>query len=178
MGQALLAFCAVVAPAMPDVVTVSPSKLEFGTQVLTTSSTQSVVLANPTKQDLNIFSVAADSDFSVTFSSCGAVLPAGNQCTISVKFAPAATGLLTGTLRIDDDSNQTPEKVKLSGTGIPVQLTSIAITPASPAVGAGLTQQFAATGTFNTGATQDLTGSATWASSAPAIATIAGGGLT
>src|SRR6266446_6065370 len=117
--QALLAFCAVMAPAMADVVNVSPSKLEFGNQVLTrTSSTQSVVLANPTKQDLNIFAVAADSDFSVAFSSCGAVLPAGNQCTISVKFAPTATGLLTGTLRIDDDSSQTPEKIKLSGTGV------------------------------------------------------------
>src|SRR2546429_271044 len=116
--QALLVFCAIVAPAMADVVNVSPSKLEFGNQVLTTRSTQSVVLANPTKQDLNIFSVAADSGFLITFSSCGAVLPAGNQCTISVTFAPAATGLFTGTLRIDDDSNQTPEKVKLSGTGV------------------------------------------------------------
>src|SRR5437773_5225068 len=105
--QALLAFCAVMAPAMADVVNVSPSKLEFGNQVLTTSATQSVVLANPTKQDLNIFSVAADSGFLITFNSCGAVLPAGNQCTISVKFAPAETGLLTGTLRIDDDSSQT-----------------------------------------------------------------------
>ena len=173
---ALLVFCAVI-PAMADVVNVSPSKLEFGNQALTTSSTQSVVLANPTRNALNIFSIAADSGFSVTFSSCGAVLPAENQCTISVTFTPTAIGLFAGTLRIDDDSNQTPEKIKLSGTGVPVQLTSITVTPANPAIAAGLRQQFAATGIFNTGATQDLTGSATWTSSATGIATIAAGGL-
>ena len=75
---ALLVFCAVI-PAMADVVNVSPSKLEFGNQALTTSSTQSVVLANPTRKALNISLIVADSDFSVTFTSCGAVLAAAES---------------------------------------------------------------------------------------------------
>ena len=102
------------------------------------------------------------------------MLPPGNQCSIWVTFTPTATGLFTGTLRIDDDSSQTPEKIKLSGTGVPPQLISIAITPASPAIAAGLSQQFAATGYFNNGTTQDLTSSATWTSSTTGIAAIAG----
>lgn len=51
-------------------------------------------------------------------------------------------------------------------------LKSISITPATPAVALGLKQPFTATGVYGNGTTQDLTSSATWSSSAPAIATV------
>src|SRR6266567_225556 len=53
-----------------------------------------------------------------------------------------------------------------------VVLVSIAVTPANPAVAPGTTQQFIATGTYNDGSEQNLTGSATWNSSNTAVATI------
>jgi len=53
-----------------------------------------------------------------------------------------------------------------------VVLVSIAVTPANPAVAPGTKQQFIATGTYNDGSTQNLTGSATWSSSNTAVATI------
>jgi len=53
-----------------------------------------------------------------------------------------------------------------------VVLVSIAVTPANPAVAPGTTQQFIATGTYNDGSKQNLTGSATWSSSNTAVATI------
>ena len=57
-------------------------------------------------------------------------------------------------------------------------LTSIAVTPASPAhLKVGATQQFTATGTFSDGTTSDLTASATWTSGTPATATISTAGL-
>src|SRR4029077_16586134 len=56
------------------------------------------------------------------------------------------------------------------------QLTSIAVTPANPAVGIGGTQQFTATGTYSDQSTQDLTSQVTWTSSSPAVATINGTG--
>lgn len=56
-----------------------------------------------------------------------------------------------------------------------IQLTSISVTPASPQVPAGQTTQLAATGTYSSGPTQDLTGTAAWASSAPAVATVSAG---
>ncbi|WP_059437674.1 Ig-like domain-containing protein, partial [Anaeromyxobacter sp. PSR-1] len=62
-------------------------------------------------------------------------------------------------------------------TGSAPTLTSIAITPASPAVPAGGTQQFTAIGTYSDGSTQDLGGQATWTSSNTSIATVAAGGL-
>ena len=58
-------------------------------------------------------------------------------------------------------------------------LTSIAVTPASPAhLKAGATQQFTATGTYSDSSTADITATVTWASGTTATATItASGGL-
>jgi uncharacterized protein YjdB len=56
-------------------------------------------------------------------------------------------------------------------------LVSIAVTPSSPSIPSAATTQFAVTGTYNTGTTQDLTSSVTWSSSAPAIATVNAQGL-
>jgi len=58
-------------------------------------------------------------------------------------------------------------------------LTSIAVTPASPAsLKVGATQQFTATGTYSDSSTADITATVTWASGTTATATItASGGL-
>ena len=57
-------------------------------------------------------------------------------------------------------------------TVTPATLSTIAVTPATPSVGALLTQQFTATGTYTDATTQDLTTQATWASSDTTKATI------
>jgi trimeric autotransporter adhesin len=51
-------------------------------------------------------------------------------------------------------------------------LQSITITPASPFVGLGHTEQFTATGTYSDNTTQNLTGTVTWSSGTTAVATI------
>jgi phage tail sheath protein FI len=51
-------------------------------------------------------------------------------------------------------------------------LTSITVTPASPTIPAGATQQFTATGTYSDGSTLDLTSAVTWNSATIATATI------
>ncbi len=51
-------------------------------------------------------------------------------------------------------------------------LKSIAVTPASPSIAAGNTQQFTATGTYSDNSTKNITSSVTWASSNPSFATI------
>ncbi len=56
-------------------------------------------------------------------------------------------------------------------------LVSIAVTPATPTLALGTTQQFTATGTFTDGGTQDLTSTATWTSDTPTAATINATGL-
>ena len=56
-------------------------------------------------------------------------------------------------------------------------LESIAVTPANPSLPLGETQQMVATGTYSDGSTQVITGSATWLSGTPGVATITSGGL-
>lgn len=57
-------------------------------------------------------------------------------------------------------------------------LKSIAVTPATATVAAGLPQAFTALGTYSNSTTKDLTATATWASSDTTVATIAGGSAT
>src|ERR1051326_2412081 len=159
-------------PAMADVVSVAPTKLDFGSQVVGAYAFQQVSLTNPTKKALNISSITAGNDFSIVYQDCGSVLPAGYQCSIYVQFFPATVGLQTVTLVIADDANNTPQKVKLSGTGVPVQMISINVTPSGSSKPLGLQQQFTATGVFNNGYQQDLTNSVTWSSSVPTVAGI------
>jgi hypothetical protein len=54
----------------------------------------------------------------------------------------------------------------------PPVLQSIALTPASPSVHIGETQQFTATGTFSDGHTENVTGTASWSSTVFQVATV------
>jgi len=51
-------------------------------------------------------------------------------------------------------------------------VTAVAVTPANPTISTGQNAQFAASGTFSDGTTQDVTFDAAWASSMPGIATV------
>ncbi|MFN9573094.1 MAG: Ig domain-containing protein [Betaproteobacteria bacterium] len=83
-----------------------------------------------------------------------------------------ANTLATGSTTI---SATLPGSSVSGSTGLavtPAQLVSLAVTPGNPSVPLGLSQAFAATGTFTDGSTQDLTSAVTWLSSAAAVATI------
>jgi len=56
-------------------------------------------------------------------------------------------------------------------------LASFTITPLNTSIKPAATQQFSASGVFGDGSTRDITSTATWASSNPAIATIDASGL-
>jgi hypothetical protein len=59
-----------------------------------------------------------------------------------------------------------------------VTLKAIAVAPVPPALFDGQTVALTATGTYSDGSTQDVTESATWTSSNPGVATVAGGVVT
>jgi hypothetical protein len=77
----------------------------------------------------------------------------------------------SSTCGIDAESSFT---VTFSGTAV---LRSITVTPSTPSIVKGATQQFTATGHFSDGTTQNLTASATWSSGTTTVATITAGGL-
>jgi len=54
------------------------------------------------------------------------------------------------------------------------ELVSIAVTPASPTIAAGLSVTFRAVGTYSGGTTADVTGAVTWSAGTPAVARLQG----
>jgi len=96
-------------------VTASPSALSFGSVVTgTTSAAQTVTVSNPTGSAAAVSSIAATGDFSQT-NTCGSSIAANGSCTVSVKFAPTATGGRTGTLTVN--AGGVTNTVSLTGTG-------------------------------------------------------------
>ncbi len=96
-------------------VSVSPSALNFGSVATgSKSSVQTVTVSNPTGSAASVSSIAATGDFSQT-STCGSSIAAGGSCTVSVTFAPTATGSRTGTLTVN--AGGVTNAVSLSGTG-------------------------------------------------------------
>ncbi len=102
------------------VATVSPSSLTFGLQsVGTDSASQSVILSNSQGAPLNISSISFGGTNPLSFSQtndCGSSLAGGSTCTINVSFTPVVGGSLSATLNVNDNANNSPQTVSLSGT--------------------------------------------------------------
>ncbi len=95
--------------------TVSPTSLVFPvTQENTISAPQTITLTNNGGVPLTGIQVLTSGDFQVS-NGCVASLNALSACTITVEYAPHATGLEIGSVTITDDVGS--QIVSLSGTG-------------------------------------------------------------
>ncbi len=106
------------------VASLSLTSLTFDSQAEgTRSAAQTVTLTNIGSATLNIASIVITGpnvgDFAQT-NTCGSSVTAGNNCTISVTFAPSLTETETGTVTITDNAADTPQEVSLTGTGVSV----------------------------------------------------------
>ncbi|MFJ4931364.1 choice-of-anchor D domain-containing protein [Streptomyces sp. NPDC088736] len=102
-------------PYPSEGVTATPGALNFGSVATgSTSAAQTVTVSNPTDSAAAVSSITASGDYSQT-NTCGSSIAANGSCTVSVKFAPTATGSRTGTLTVD--AGGTTSTVSLSGTG-------------------------------------------------------------
>jgi hypothetical protein len=79
--------------------------------------------------------------------------------------------LVAGGYKPDGSSSVASAELYLPGTLTPTGLVSITVTPATPTLSVGSTQQFIATGTFSDGSMQNLQ-SVTWSSSNQSAGTI------
>jgi hypothetical protein len=109
-----------------------PLAINFGSQqVGVKSSPQMAVLSNSGTTPLGItgFSVGGvDSKEFAQANNCGSSLAAGATCSISITFTPAATGVRTATLSIDDTAPNNPQTVALTGMGTS---NTVTLTPTS-----------------------------------------------
>ena len=83
----------------------------------TTSAAQTLTLTNTGSAALSISRIAVSGDYALTHN-CPDSLAIGANCTISVTFAPAATGFRSGTLAVISNATSSPHRVNLSGTGV------------------------------------------------------------
>jgi len=112
-----------------------PSSLNFGIQLLnTTSSPKTVALTNGGDATLDISSIVASGSFSET-NNCGSSLLAGASCNISVTFKPTSTSTCaeTGYLTVTDSGGM--QTVRLSGIGTVVTLSVKSLNFGNQAVG-------------------------------------------
>ena len=102
-------------------VSLSPSSLNFGNELVDViSSSQVITLNNTGNAALSITSIAFTGANATDFtqvSTCGATVAAGGTCTIAILFAPLAAGARGASLTVTDNGSGSPQSVSLSGTG-------------------------------------------------------------
>jgi hypothetical protein len=165
-------------------VTLSPSSLSFGSQVVgKASAAQSVTLTNSGNAALSISNIAMGGtnagDFAQTNTcpSSPSTLAAGASCSISVTFTPSATGARSAGVQVADNANGSPQTVALSGTGV------IAGTVALDKTLGQLAQNASASTIKLTTSAAAVTGSRVfvfvdWWSASGTLSSLSGGGLT
>jgi len=103
-------------------VTLSVASLDFGGQMLTTTSAaKPVTVTNTGAVPLNIagisFTGTNPSDFGET-DNCNSTLASGAHCTVNISFTPGQVGPSSASLSISDSGVGSPQSVALSGSGL------------------------------------------------------------
>jgi len=123
-------------PSLPSP-TLSATALSFTSQVAgTVSPAQIVTLTNYMAGTVAVKSITASAGFAQT-NTCGSSVALGASCTISVTFAPTASGAVSGTLSIATSAYFIPQTIALSGVGYTLG-PNVALSP-SPVVFASQT---------------------------------------
>ena len=151
----------------------SPKKINFGQVPAGTPVQQNVTLTNNGNVDLAAPAVSVTgTGFNLGTNGCMSTIPASGTCTVSVTFTPPRKGKFNhGLLKFTDAGAKSPQKVKLTGVGLPAPLPTA--TPTSTATSTA-TPSSTATATATLSATPTKTATATATPSATPTATKSG----
>ncbi len=101
-------------------VTLSTTNLNFGSQSVGSSASQTIKVTNSGSAALTISTAQVSGtnpgDFTIG-NSCSSSVAIGGSCNILVTFDPLAAGTRSATLSITDNATNSPQSVALSGTG-------------------------------------------------------------
>jgi fibronectin-binding autotransporter adhesin len=103
-------------------ITMSPSPVNFGDQVVgTTSAPMTVTVTNHGTTAVKVTSATITGtdkgDFAITNNGCTTINANGGTCTITLTFTPKASGSRTATLNLNDSDKGSPQTDVLNGTG-------------------------------------------------------------
>jgi hypothetical protein len=104
----------------------SVNGLTFGNTLVGSSASKAFALTNTGTGSVNISQVAAaGTGFSITGFPGAVTLSAGQSLPLTAKFAPVATGAVSGSISVVSTATNSPAAVSLSGTGVQPQITVI-----------------------------------------------------
>jgi hypothetical protein len=117
---------------VPPVV-LSLTSVSMGTVLIGSSKAAApIILTNQQPVALTGISIAISGSAAYTqVNTCGSSIGAGAHCTITITFAPTASGTQTGTVNITDSASTSPQTIALTGVGQP----GVGITPLNLAFG-------------------------------------------
>ena len=109
----------------------SPASLTFpGQHVHSSGAPQNVTVFNTGGATLSITGISVTGanphDYSEQ-NDCGATLAIGASCTVTVTFSPNTGGTLTAMVSITDNAVGSPQNVPLTGMGLAVKITPVAL---------------------------------------------------
>ena len=118
-------------------VSLTPISLGFpATGVGLTALAQTLTLTNNGGVPLVISSVVVSPGFAIALNSCTTTVAVNSSCSLTIVFAPATPGAITGSLTFTDNAAGGIQTTTLSGTGIDFALTTPGATTAT-ATGSG-----------------------------------------
>ncbi len=136
-----------ITPQSPAI-TLSPTSLTFAAQQAQTESpAQTITVTNSGSATLTVTSVIATGDFAVSNTCTGTPVAIHATCTVSVSFAPTASGTRTGVLTVYGNVPGGQATAQLSGIG--TAPASVVLTP--------LTLTFSAVNVGTTSPVQNIT---------------------
>jgi hypothetical protein len=109
-------------------VSLTPSSLNFGKQLLNTTSTaQTATLTNTGSNPVTVSNINTSGLPFAQTNNCPSTLLVGKSCQIQVTFSPTQNGTANGTLSVTDNASNSPQTVALSGLGTTVTFKPIGV---------------------------------------------------
>ena len=114
---------------------VSPTLLSFGKVTVGSSATQTVTLTNTGNSTVNISQInVSGSEFSESGLTPPLTLAAGQAASLSVTFAPIASGAATGSVSVVSDAINSLATIALSGSSLQSHSSTLSWNPSASVV--------------------------------------------
>jgi hypothetical protein len=111
------------------ILNVNQTSLNFSSVNIGSSSILPVVFTNGGNSNVTISNVAiSGAGYSATGIQAGQIVTPGQTATLNVTFAPAGTGLITGSVTVTSNASKATAAVTLSGTGVQTVAHSATLT--------------------------------------------------
>jgi Beta-propeller repeat/Abnormal spindle-like microcephaly-assoc'd, ASPM-SPD-2-Hydin len=126
-------FVVKIAPNSAPAFTLTEANLDFGNQGVGTNAPMTVLVGNAGASPLKVSNIVLTGINSAEFSesdACGASVPGGGACAVTVVFSPATLGSKTALITFSDDAAGSPHSMNVLGESV-VAAPALSVSPTS-----------------------------------------------